>query len=88
MSYIQGLNTMRSYGENNLIEEEALADIFTNSVEEQVRIEENTNDRLVLLNLTMNKNITKKAVEVLYDRDMPDLTRRLDNRGFKKPELF
>lgn len=89
MTITNSIQAIKAYGgPNSRVQEEALRARHTDSIEDQVRIAENSNHRLVLLNLAMNKNISEEAVEALFDRDIPDLTKRLENLGYKKPGLF
>lgn len=64
-------------------QEEALIARTTDIEEEQVRIAEKSKERLVLLNLALNKNLTDKAVEALFDRDLSYVTKRLESLGYE-----
>lgn len=51
--------------------------------ETQVRIAENSNQRLVLLNLAMNENLSADAVDALFDRNISYVTARLKSLGYQ-----
>ena len=50
----------------------------------QLRIAENSESRLVLNNLALNPEITDKVAQELFNRDIPELTRRLENLGYEQ----
>lgn len=80
---IDNLGAAASYGASR-VQKEALVARNTQDVEAQVRIAENSNNRLVLLSLALNNNLESEAIDALYDRDISYLTKRLDNLGYKK----
>jgi hypothetical protein len=74
---------MRAYGASNS-QQEAFAARASRDATEQLRIAENSDSRLVLLNLALNKNLEAKTVEALFDRDLQYVTKRLEALGYKK----
>jgi hypothetical protein len=77
------INALRSYG-GNYYQEEAVIARFTQDPEIQKRIAENSENRLVLLNLALNKNLEEETVKALFDRDKTYLTKRLNALGYKE----
>lgn len=77
----------RAYGLSNR-QEEALVARNTEDKETQMRIAENSDERLVLMNLAMNKNINEEAVQTLYSRDLDYVSNRLDSLGYKKDSFL
>ena len=83
-------NTMpalRAY-QGSAVQQEALVARTTHDKTEQVRIAENSKERLVLLNLALNENINEEAVEKLFDRDLDYVDRRLESLGYEKPQSW
>lgn len=78
---------MEAYGASP-VQEEALRARKTHSIDEQTRIAENSEEKLVLMNLAMNKNLYEEVVQALYDRDHKDVTRRLNSLGYEKKNWF
>lgn len=76
-------DSYRAYGVSKS-QEEAFVARHETDTEIQVRIAENSKNRLVLLNLALNKNLTEDAVQALYSRDLSYVTTRLDNLGYDK----
>ena len=87
MSYVNGLGAIRAYGASR-VTEEALVARNTQSTEEQVRIAENSSDRLTLLNLALNKELSEEAVKALYDRDLDYVSSRLEKLGYEKKNFL
>lgn len=71
----------RSYGVSRT-QEEAFHARHTPDPEVQKRIAENSNNRLVLLNLALNRELSDDAVQSLYDRNIKYVTDRLNNLGY------
>jgi len=80
---INRISPLRGY-RTSPIQEEALIARTTHDSREQIRIAKNSGERLVLMNLAMNKSLHKDTVQELYSRDRKDVTRRLDSLGYKK----
>lgn len=51
--------------------------------EVQLRIAKNSNNRTVLNNLALNKELSEEAVQALYGRELNYLTNRLNNLGYE-----
>jgi hypothetical protein len=62
---------------------EALEARSTKSAETQLRIAENSDSRLVLLNLAMNRNLEEQTITALFDREISYVSRRLKALGYK-----
>ena len=60
----------------------------TTSEETMMRIAQNSDERLVLMNLAMNDNITEEVVNELFSRDQPELSKRLINLGYEPPSTL
>ena len=84
---INGMGAIKAY-RGGKDQEAALIARTTSSKEEQVRIAENSNSRLVLLNLVLNENLESDAVEELFKRKLSYVTERLESLGFKDDRMF
>ena len=80
---IRRLESVRAYGASAR-QREAFAARASDDATEQLRIAENSNSRLVLLNLALNKNLESETVEALFNRDLNYVTKRLEALGYKK----
>ena len=80
---IRRVQALRAYGASP-VQEEALVARTTQDASEQLRIAKNSDHRLVLLNLALNKNLVDETVQELYNRDIDYLSRRLNNLGYKE----
>lgn len=69
------------------LQQEGIIARNTQDSKEQVRIAENSNQRLVLMNLAMNQNLDEDAVQALFSRNLDYLTKRLEALGYEK-DLF
>ena len=78
-----GFNFLQAYGVSR-VQKEAIEARTVEESETQVRIAKNSDNRLVLLNLALNKNLSDEAVQELYSRDKSYLTNRLNNLGYTK----
>ena len=79
---VNGISAIQGYGVTRTQQEAIVARRATDT-DVQVRIAENSDNRLVLLNLALNKNLDTKAVKQLFNRNKPYLTSRLTNLGYK-----
>ena len=84
---IKGFGALRAYGASP-VQEEALVARTTQDASEQLRIAKNSDHRLVLLNLALNKNLVDETVQELYNRDIDYLSRRLKNLGYREKNFF
>ncbi len=79
---INGIGPIQAYGMSN-VQQEAYAARSVQDADVQLRIAENSEQRLVLLNLALNDNLDKKTIRALFARKLPYLTNRLNNLGYK-----
>lgn len=79
---INQLRVLSAYGAS-VQQHEALEARTTKSAETQLRIAENSDSRLVLLNLAMNRDLEEQTVEALFERDISYVSRRLKALGYK-----
>lgn len=78
-----GFKALAAYGASR-VQKEALMARTVEESETQVRIAQNSDNRIVLLNLALNNNLSEEAVQELYNRDKSYLTNRLNNLGYTK----
>lgn len=60
----------------------------TGDAELQKQYAEGSTDKLLLANLALNKNLDQEAAQLLFDRDIPRVTRLLEQQGFEKGNVF
>jgi len=87
MNVTNGLQAIKAYGGSKR-QEEALIARTVEDKDKQIRIAQNSDQRLVLLNLALNPNLEQEAVQELFSRDLDYLTTRLESLGYKKEGFF
>ena len=87
MRISNGSRAINAYG-GSKAQHEALIARSSRSGEEQLRIAKNSDNRLVLANLALNRNLEAAVVQELFDRDLSYVTSRLENLGHKNKSWF